>query len=226
METGLSQVIGEARTHWAKQRHAALPCPSRRADPLPAGSPSCSDVGRLVSWEAGLRWLQGQRASHLAPGEAGALLTGADCRGKLAGSFSVGIRLLLLRGQKRRRGFPARHSEPCASPSSLHLLWPVASALGVHGQPHSPAPQRPQQPGCFMPWDPPTPGPPPWEPSPSSHSRPQLEPAGIPPFSPSSHTQDPAVGKSPHSRGGGSQVGEERGTGPSVPGGKSASADV
>lgn len=34
METYLSRVINEDWTHWAKQRHAALPCPSLPLPPM------------------------------------------------------------------------------------------------------------------------------------------------------------------------------------------------
>lgn len=60
-------------------------------------------------------------------------LLGEDFGRKLGGSFSLGIRLLPLRGQRELSGFPARHSVeagslPLLSPSALACCFSTWSA--------------------------------------------------------------------------------------------------
>lgn len=56
METYLSRVISEDWTHWAKQRHAALPCPSLPLPPMARHPsrlsflPRQGKTGQLGSW--------------------------------------------------------------------------------------------------------------------------------------------------------------------------------
>ena len=176
------------------------------ADLGPAGFLPCSD---LKGWSAG-KWDCGGHSGNLILMKRQGFSALGDQSGPHRGPFQEeawGPFLLRNLPPPRTKGAASLPGipEPRPSPSSPHLLWPVASALAVHGR-HWPMPPHP---GPSMPWNPPAPGSPP-----RATALPLLEHRGCLQGNPSALPPGPTPRTRlwkgiPHRRGRGSTVGEE-----------------